>query len=342
MTIFVYCPRGATSGGPEALHQLVSDLTSQGVQALLVPIPGTGKKDEATIYAHYECEWTDTIRDEPNSWVVVPEISVELLRGVTEARTCVWWLSIDNATYFRDAYGDFQGRQKNLYRRLRILVHRLTKPSCSNVVQRSLILKAVNCAQSNYAWSTVYATFRVTASMLTDYTSVIGDGSSHAPTSLERVAYNPRKGMQYTAEMIRQRPDLPWTPIENMTKAEVSHALSSGTVYLDFGHHPGKDRLPREAAMSGSVVLLGRRGSAAFHDDTPLPWHYKIAMDGSVESIASAALRRLDAIQSCLATAHAEQASYRNWIANEKERFAREVRAIFIDGTLGYDLQGFE
>jgi len=32
-------------------------------------------------------------------------------------------------------------------------------------------------------------------------------------------------------------------------------------VYIDFGHHPGQDRLPREAVQCGCVVITGKRGS---------------------------------------------------------------------------------
>ena len=32
-------------------------------------------------------------------------------------------------------------------------------------------------------------------------------------------------------------------------------------VYIDFGHHPGQDRLPREAVQCGCVVITGTRGS---------------------------------------------------------------------------------
>ena len=50
-----------------------------------------------------------------------------------------------------------------------------------------------------------------------------------------------------------------------------------GQVYIDFGHHPGQDRLPREAAACGCLVVTGTRGSAGFHADVPLPPALKLA-----------------------------------------------------------------
>jgi hypothetical protein len=47
-------------------------------------------------------------------------------------------------------------------------------------------------------------------------------------------------------------------------------------MYVDFGHHPGMDRIPREAAACGCLVLVGERGSASYFKDVPLTAEYKI------------------------------------------------------------------
>ena len=45
--------------------------------------------------------------------------------------------------------------------------------------------------------------------------------------------------------------------------------------YIDFGPHPGMDRLPREAALAGCIVITNREGAAAHDEDVPLPPEYK-------------------------------------------------------------------
>ena len=47
------------------------------------------------------------------------------------------------------------------------------------------------------------------------------------------------------------------------------------TQYIDFGPHPGMDRLPREAALAGCVVITNREGAAGFNEDVPLPSEFK-------------------------------------------------------------------
>ena len=45
--------------------------------------------------------------------------------------------------------------------------------------------------------------------------------------------------------------------------------------YIDFGPHPGMDRLPREAALAGCVVITNCEGAANFQEDLPLPSEFK-------------------------------------------------------------------
>lgn len=44
---------------------------------------------------------------------------------------------------------------------------------------------------------------------------------------------------------------------------------------LDFGNHPGKDRLPREAAISGCCIITGKCGSAGNNIDVNIPDQFK-------------------------------------------------------------------
>ena len=60
-----------------------------------------------------------------------------------------------------------------------------------------------------------------------------------------------------------------------LTPVQMRDVLETSKVYIDFGHHPGKDRIPREAAVSGCCVLTGLRGSARFYQDVPIPEAYK-------------------------------------------------------------------
>ena len=163
------------------------------------------------------------------------------------------------------------------------------------------------------------------------------------------VVYNTAKGMHYADEIIRRacgkktKPErdgsirgggLRFSPIgkgeggrERLSGEEVVALLRRAKVYVDFGPHPGMDRLPREAALAGCVVLTNREGAAAFDEDVPLPKEHKFS-SFDVDKIYLA-------IKDVCANHKRESAKlkqYREWILGQEkqmkicvDRFVEEV-----------------
>ena len=69
--------------------------------------------------------------------------------------------------------------------------------------------------------------------------------------------------------------DINWVPLVGMSNDQVLNYLKTSKVYIDFGNHPGKDRLPREAAICGCCIITGKKGAAAFKEDIPISETYK-------------------------------------------------------------------
>ena len=132
-------------------------------------------------------------------------------------------------------------------------------------------------------------------------------------------------------------PALDFVPIQNMTRAEVDAALAGCMAYLDLGSHPGKDRLPREAARAGAVVIVAMRGAAAYFADVPIPRMHKVWSDDRIVTGAAEALR---SVMTDPEAARRSQASYRALIHDEKRAFDSQVRSVFIDGVRGLDAAG--
>ena len=98
-------------------------------------------------------------------------------------------------------------------------------------------------------------------------------------------------------------------------------------VYVDFGNHPGKDRIPREAAISGCCVITGMHGAAKFHEDVPIPNKYKVddLEDLDVSHVRDLILdifehydERIDDFE-----------EYRTMIRGEKEKFIKDAMNLF-------------
>ena len=169
------------------------------------------------------------------------------------------------------------------------------------------------------------------AAPLSDYLNIAHDvgqeGQGGAAAREPQVAYNPKKGKAVTAALIAAHPEIRFVPIANLTPAGVVDLLRRSALYIDFGHHPGKDRLPREAAMAGCCVVTGRRGSAANPVDIPIPQKYKLdeRAPGFIQAFGDIARAVLAAPQ-----AHAPDFdAYRAAIRRERAVFAQQVRDVF-------------
>ena len=134
--------------------------------------------------------------------------------------------------------------------------------------------------------------------------------------------YNPAKGYDDLKPLIEKADWLDWVPLANMEVERVVLMMQAGKIYVDFGEHPGKDRIPREAASNGCVVITNRKGSAAFEKDVPIPEQFKF------EDPASS-LDEIDKLMHKICDNFKDYqdmfAGYRDFIKKEKEEFDKDV-----------------
>ena len=117
-------------------------------------------------------------------------------------------------------------------------------------------------------------------------------------------------------------------PIENMPAEAVHETLLKSQIYIDFGHHPGKDRIPREAAMSGNVVFLHERGAAAFHLDHPLDRFFLFT---SADVSNGSLYERVRKVLAEPEKFFASQSTYHARIYFEREEFLTQVKMNFFE-----------
>ena len=139
------------------------------------------------------------------------------------------------------------------------------------------------------------------------------------------VAYNPSKGFEITEQFMKFAPEIDWKPIINMTPEQVQELLSTCKVYIDFGHHPGRDRIPREAALSGCVIITNKRGAAANDIDINISDEFKFDdRNLNCEEIIS----KIKFVFENFESEFAKQKNYRDRILEDKNRFENEVAAV--------------
>lgn len=324
----VACPAYTVTGGPEALHQLVHVARGLGIDARIVYLskdPGSVKPPTAEPFRIYDLQVDERIDDSRDVVLVVPETETQLLAGFRRLRKAIWWLSVDN---YHVAAANLHNTA--LQRRWWKSWQWWKRPLRAFDLQRP-DSAVVHLAQSEYARSFLQAHGLDKVCMLTDYLrddflAQVRRMTADAKPRPPRVAYNPKKGFE-TTQLVSQRAgaELEFVPIQNMTPSQVIDLLCSSAVYMDFGHHPGRDRIPREAAACGCCVLTGRKGAAANPIDIPIPDDFKLD-----ETQAVFADQAVTALQR-LAAGHAEVTlafePYRAVILAQKHTFEEEVRA---------------
>ncbi len=102
--------------------------------------------------------------------------------------------------------------------------------------------------------------------------------------------------------------------------------LKRAKVYIDFGNHPGKDRIPREAAICGCCVITGKRGSAYYHNDVPIPDKYKF---NDEDSSIPLVVNKIQDVLSDYDNVINDFKEYREFIKSEEDKFIQDAVNIF-------------
>jgi hypothetical protein len=329
--VLLLCPEVKT-GGPEALHQLGHQIALHGGEARMVyyapysrlEIDGDVVRCDAAAspmpahFAQYAPQVLRETRLTADTLVVFPEPLAKLAADAVGYRRALWWLSLDNALPQNPELGD-DASAACLFADPRLLhFHQ------SEYAARFL---RDHCAAQFFPLSDYTDPQFVHRSLVTELTPPITERRNV-------VCFFPNKGGALAARFLEGaaslRQPVAFVPIRDMTKAQVRATLFGARIYIDFGHHPGKDRVPREAAIAGAVVLLHAAGAARCFPDHPLAEAYRFT-EADVES--GALHRRIDAILDDPAAHFAAQRAYRQGILLERARFDLEVRGLFFEGA---------
>ena len=254
--IYVLCPADVKTGGTELLHQLVKTLTDVKVPAGIVY---TEISEEHPGMNPAFLEYTDgylreeEIEDEKGNILVVPEIYCERTARYQNLSVYIWWLSVDNYL-IHNSFVD-RRRANGTLRAIKALLTGKLKDKTDFVKKAKMHL-----CQSYYAIHYL-ETIGISGKQvryLSDYVNDIylaGEEAALREKKEDVVLYNPKKGAAFTKALREMAQDLRWVPLIGMTTEEMRSCMSKSKVYIDFGNHPGKDRIPREAAISGCIVL---------------------------------------------------------------------------------------
>lgn len=317
---FIVAPANFATGGPELLHQLAYKLKENGKNVSMLYIPTDNPSPVHENYKQYGIDFVRGIDDDERAVLIVPETKSQLLNDYTKIKKIVWWLSVDN--YFFSLPG-LKGRIN------RIILNRLDSQKYFFFDSR-LRNSDFHLVQSEYAKDCLIkkGINNINIGFLADY---LHESFLKVQTDLglkqNVVAYNPKKGLKFTQNLMKKSPNIKYVAIENMTREDVVKLLQQAKVYIDFGFHPGKDRIPREAAFLKCCVITNKRGSANFSKDVPIGEEFKFEENSaSLNSIRNK-------IEDCFNNYTLNLAkfeAYRQEIKRQEFEFDEQLRDLFI------------
>jgi len=353
--VYIACPANTATGGPELLHQLAYHLRKDlNIDAYMYyyfdfvfeKLISKMKNEYKAIstYHIYNVPYVFNIPpedDDPKNILIVPE-GLYGLSSLKNIRKGVWFLSVDN--YYIWKY--------TIENRIALFLYKCTNKIFKILVKKPLIIFDITSEEILKKLVEIYDYKEDKSLRLADFylfqsyyaiehfkelnpkyylSDYLNKDFLETQTDLTKkeniVVYNPNKGFAFTKKIIKKAKDVKFIPLINMSRDEVIKTLQKAKVYIDFGNHPGKDRLPREAAILGCCVITGKRGSAAFFENVPIPDEYKF--DDKEENIPAI----VDKIKDCFKNfekRYKDFEYYRNIIKNEPNKFLEDLKKIFV------------
>lgn len=251
MEILVATPKDYATGGVELLHQLVYELnTYNNIDAKIWYVQNA--KGHHPAYNKYNNPWTNDEPKDKNTILIFPEIWANNINtnSYKDNICIIYWESVDNY---------------------------LSKvPNKDNIHFPKSVYHMV---QSHYALDFLLNKVKVDKSKVLFVSDYLNDNylnlniSSH--NRIKQVLYNPVKGLNFTNKIINAATGIDFIPIKMMNIEQIIFIMKSSMVYIDFGDHPGKDRMPREAAICGCCIITGLNGAAKFKEDINIHDEYK-------------------------------------------------------------------
>ena len=321
--IFIISPGNIHSGGPELVHQLASQLLKMDYNVYMFYLPANASFDPADpvdpYYKKYHIPFVRNLEIDHKNIMIVPESSSLNLYVSKKIRRIMWWMSVDN----------YINNLCNILKKFKQNPLDSTMPKFFYFDKDDDNIE--HWVQSDYAKIFIKKNGIVDKQIyrVRDYLNeAFLQRASHVDISQKEniVAYNPVKGFEFTQKLLRVAPEINWQAIRDMTPEEVQQLLARAKVYIDFGNHPGRDRIPREAAVSGCCVVTGRRGAAGNPNDIAIDESFKF---NDTDENLIPIVERIKDIFANFRKNYESQRKYREQIMTERAEFDRDVKAAF-------------
>ncbi len=262
----IVSPAGAQSGGPESLHNLASLAKRLGFDVEMVYFPYREGHQLPDRYVHYQVP-VSTLKDVSDVAVIFPEVYCMQAFKLKNAKPLLWWLSVD--FFERIKYHSFRDKVRYVLMALRGerplrgvkalkgITH-ITKAAYDRAFLEKNGIKGMQLAGP------------ISSFYLQPHSAGLMEHKKNI------ILYSPRRDIKAAPALMTHFPEYKFVPLSGLSEDGLRNIYRSSKLYIDFGNHPGKERMPREAAACGCCVITGLLGSAANDMDVPIPSRFKL------------------------------------------------------------------
>lgn len=333
--IYIACRANFLSGGSETLHQIAYYLRNNLKINALMYYYDFDNSDSSPVcpdYESYNIPYVLNIKNEEDTKdniLLVNESlhSLLLLRKYNNIRKGIIFLSVDNYYFEKLIKHDdiiFQKASNILSLKTDTLEFLVKKYNYKeDEFLRLAHFYILQCHRAMYWFKDLNPSFYLPKIINQRFLGIKVDISKKE----DIVAYNPTKGVFFTERIVSFAKDIKFVPLINMDREKIVQILKVAKVYIDFGNHPGQERIPREAAMLGCCVITNKKGSAGYFEDLPIPDEYKFEDDeANIPNV-------VQKIRACLVNYQDKYKDfdyYRKIIKDSYKRFINNLQSIFV------------
>jgi len=324
--IYISCPAGVATGGPEALHQLGHHLILLGFNAFMYYYhspESTGLVHEN--YKKYDVPYINEPENSQEHILITPEthLSSVFCKKFSKVRKVVWWLSVANYYIILNQQIARHERKKRKSLGLSVLFGTFKIATFDSLKKKNVL----HIGHSYYSMVHLRENGIEPVGQISDYMNdAFFERTDEKAEKQDIIIYNPKKNDVFLDDIIAQTRHLNWKPLSRMSPAEVAGWMNRAKLYIDFGYHPGKERMPREACIMRCCMIIGKSGSAAYAEDMPIPEKYRFEKNtNEIPGI-------LNRINDCLVNYDKlikDFEPYRKVLYHEKAKFDQDISAVF-------------
>lgn len=332
--VYVVCPLGIQTGGTELCHQLVDYLNSKGRISYMAYVSENYEIIEAEVpssFQKYNVKVCSEIINAKDNIIVFPETLLHLTKilNCDKMNYIFWWMSLDNYFFISSIFGYVKFKGKTLRGIMRKAINAVIRkyPTMTFAELRKLENRSINVFQSSYANHFLLNQKIYNQLSLSDYINLEFVNEEHDPVTKEDIIlYNPIKGFEVTKKIMERMKGYNFVPLVNLDRSELQDLMRRAKLYIDFGNHPGKDRIPREAVINDCCIIVGKNGSANYFQDVPIYEAYKFD-NKDIELVCDRIAYVIDNYNTCINDFNLIKKN----ILKEKTIFEEEIDNIFFN-----------